>query len=454
MKNKLFMLMVGPFNTRSGYGEHARDMFHSFYDMDKFDIKIMDTRWGDTPRNALNKNSAKDKLLLDRIVAGNELEKQPDICVDVRIPNEFNPVGKFNIGITAGIESTAVSSKWIEGVNKVDLTIVPSEHSKKSFVDSIYDQVRDLPNGQKEKIGELKVNKPMEVLFEGGNLDVYKPLTVKELNSNILNDINSIIKEKFAFLFVGLWGNGGMGEDRKDIANTIKIFYETFANTKNPPALLLKTHGSNFSVLDYENTIAKIKSIKSNFPSVVKLPQVYLLHGELTEQEMNSLYNHPKIKAMISFTHGEGFGRPLFEATLTELPVIASNWSGHLDFLNENSSILINGSLNEIPNSAVWEDILIKESKWFTVDENQASQALKFAYENIYTLKNKAKNLCRINREKFSQDKMRESLEEILEKHMKEISSPVELKLPQLEPVKKSPVVKLPKLESVSNEKN
>ena len=49
--------------------------------------------------------------------------------------------------------------------------------------------------------------------------------------------------------------------------------------------------------------------------------------------EMNSIYNHSKVKAMVSLTKGEGFGRPLLEFSLSQKPLIVSGWSGHMDFL-------------------------------------------------------------------------------------------------------------------------
>ena len=137
---KKLMLICAPVTSRSGYGDHARDLVRSFMNHNKYDIKIMDVRWGETPRNALNKNNTEDKEMLDLIIHEN-INKQPDVYVDIRIPNEFQLNGKINIGITAGIETTAVSQKWIEGCNRMDLVIVPSEHSKSGFVDSIYDKV-------------------------------------------------------------------------------------------------------------------------------------------------------------------------------------------------------------------------------------------------------------------------------------------------------------------------
>jgi len=451
---KKLMLICAPITSRSGYGAHARDLVWSFLQHDKYEIKILDVRWGDCPRNALDENNTRDKQLLDCILPEPRLDNQPDIYVDIRIPNEFETHGKFNIGITAGVETNAVSGKWIECCNKMDLVIVPSEHSKAGFVNSVYDAVQQAPDGSQQKVGELKLEKPIEVLFEGADEEIYKSLNRNEIDTAVYDLIENVVPEKFAFLFVGQWAKGGYGEDRKDIAKLIKIFYETFANQKKQPALILKTHGATFSILSKEETLQKINSVKQMFPKDVKLPNVYLLHGDFTDEEMNSLYNHPKIKSMVSFTHGEGFGRPLLEASMTGLPVIASRWSGQLDFLSQDKSILIGGEMQQIPKSVVWKDVIIPESKWFVIDENSARGVLRYGFDNSGELKRKGSSLMYENKDKFTLNKMTEKLDEIIEKHTLSLPSQVQLKLPKLKKVSssESPKIKLPKLKKMSEE--
>ena len=453
---KKFMLICAPVSSRSGYGAHARDLVWSFLQHDKYEIKILDVRWGDCPRNALKEDSPHDKKILDCILPQPQVDRQPDIYVDIRIPNEFETYGKFNIGITAGVETDAVSGKWIECCNKMDLVIVPSEHSKEGFVKSVYDAVQQAPDGSQQKVGELKLEKPMEVLFEGADEEIYKPLDKDELDINIYDLVENIVPEKFAFLFVGQWTAGGYGEDRKDIGTLIKLFYESFANQKKQPALILKTNGATFSILSKEETLQKINSVKQMFPEDVKLPNVYLLHGDFTDDEMNSLYNHPKIKSMVSLTHGEGFGRPLLEATMTGLPVMTTAWSGQLDFLSQDKSMLIGGELQQVPKSMHWKDIIIPESKWFVVDENSTRGAMKYIIDNRYEVKNKAKSLMYENREKFTLNKMVEKLDEIIEKYTLSLPSQVQLKLPKLKKVDSSePLkIKLPKLKKVTETSN
>jgi len=432
--DKKLVAMQGPFNTRSGYGDHARSIFYALHQSDKYEIVVMDVRWGDTPRNFLQSDNPEHKKLLDCFMK-QPLDRQPDIYFDVRIPNEFQTVGKYNIGITAGIETTAVSQPWIEGCNKMDLVIVPSEHARNGFINTIYDKINNLPDGSTQKVGEIKATTPIEVLFEGVDVDIIKPLNIDQMDKSFLNMLNDKVKEKFAFLFVGQWIKGGFGEDRKDIYKTIKIFSETFANLKNPPALILKTSGATFSILDKVETKGKINGVRNSFPKDWKLPPVYLLHGDLSEHEMNQLYNHPKIKCMVSFTHGEGFGRPMLEASMVDLPVICSAWSGPVDFLTKEQSMLVDGKIEQIPQSAVWDDILIKESGWFVIDEHQAFSALKYATENVNAIKEKAKQLGRINRSKFTLDGMAQLLNRIIDERTQHIAQPVSLNLPKLKKV-------------------
>ena len=428
---KKSMLICAPFSTRSGYGDHARDLFWSFYDLDRYDIKLVDVPWGSTPRNALDLNDDKHRILIDKIVSPDSITEQPDIYVDIRIPNEFQTIGKFNIGITAGIETNAVSQNWLEHCNKMDLIIVPSEHSKSGFVNTKYDKVHQSHSGEQEKVGEFGLSKPIEVLFEGIHLDTYKSISEDKLDKKLNSIINETVKEDFAFLLVGQWIKGNYGEDRKDIPKTIKLFYETFLNKPDKPALIVKTSGASFSILDREDILSKINSIKNQFPDMVRnqLPNVYLIHGDLSTEQMNSMYNHPKIKSLVSLTHGEGFGRPMLEASMTGLPVMASNWSGQCDFLDENYSILLGGELVQVPKSAVWENIIIPQSKWFVASEDEVRKGFQFIRFDVNAVNENSKKLMEINRGKFSHKKMTKKLGELLDTHLK---TEVTLNLPQL----------------------
>ncbi len=395
------LVFQAPVATRSGYGDHSRDLLHSLYKLDKFEIKIISTRWGQTPMDALNYSDEFHKWIIENIIPN--VQEKPDIYMQVTVPNEFQPLGHYNIGITAGIETTACALDWIHGCNRMDLIIAPSEHAKISLAGTIYNEADRRTN---QIIREHKIEKPVEVLFEGFDerfFGIKNQIEIKELND---------IKENFCFLFVGHWLQGNLGEDRKNVGMMIKSFTMAFKNEKEKPALILKTSSATFSVLDREKILAKIKdALGSDYGKV----PVYLLHGEMGLDGINGLYNHPKVKAMLNFTKGEGFGRPLLEFSLTGKPILVSNWSGHLDFL-KSGAVLLEGELKEVHESAA-DQFLLKESKWFNVNISKAISKIKDVYLNYDKYKSEAVQLGKQNLQNFSLEKMTKVFDEILTKY-------------------------------------
>ena len=403
-----------PATSRSGYGDHSRDLIRSLIAMDKFDVKIIDQRWGMCSRNAL---SSTDADISSRFISP-QLTVQPDIWVQVSVPNEFNPVGKFNIGVTAGMETTLVAPQWIEGINRMDYILVPSKHSKEVFEKSEYDQ----KDGAGNVVNKLKCTTKIDVLFEGLDMKVFN-----KTKSNFKLDI----KEDFAFLFVGHWLQGEFGHDRKDVGGMIRTFLETFKNTssRNQPALILKTSSASFSVIDREQMLKKIDVIRNSVESD-SLPSIYLIHGDLTQEELNGLYNHNKVKSMISFTHGEGFGRPLLEFSVTGKPVLYSNWSGHIDFLSE-YGVPLAGELKDVDKSALIKDMILAESKWFYVNYGYASGAMKDVFKNYKKHLENTRKQTQYVKDNFTLDKMTNLFTKQVEQNVPSF----EIKIPKLETI-------------------
>jgi hypothetical protein len=429
--NKPTLVFQAPVATRSGYGDHARDLLYSLYKLDKFNIKIISTRWGVTPMDALDYNNSFHKWIVDNIV--NQLTEQPDIFVQVTVPNEFQPIGYYNIGITAGIETTVCAIDWIHGCNKMDLIITPSEFSKNTLVGTQYNEADKRTN---QIVAQHRITKPVEVLFEGFDEDVFGTDAVKTI------DCLDGVKEEFAFLFVGHWLRGDIGEDRKNVGMMIKTFAMAFKNEKVKPALVLKTSSAAFSVRDREYIFKKIKQALGE--DYGKVP-VYLLHGDLSMYEMNGLYEHPKVKAMLNFTKGEGFGRPLLEFSLTGKPIIVSGWSGHLDFLKE-GAILLEGELKAVHDSAA-DQFLLKEGQWFNVSVTKALQIIKDVYANYDKYKPNAQKLAAYNKQNFSLSKMTESFDKLMQNYS--IYNKVQPKFKKIE-LPKLKKIELPKLNKVN----
>mgnify|MGYP003653231985 CR=1 FL=1 len=441
--SKPICVVTAPVATRSGYGAHSRDICRALIKLDKYDVKIWPVRWGNTPMNALHIDDSNDKMIIDRLLPEPNLPNQPELHIHITVPNEFQPFAKYNIGITAGLETTAVPAEWLQGMNRMNMNIVPS-----NFVKDTFSKVQfDIQNEEtKQSEGVLKNEKPIEVLFEGADTNIYKK--TNEFSQALVDEMSQI-EEEFSFLYVGHWLQGGMGQDRKDVGMLIKVFCETFKNMKKQPALIMKTSSAGFSVIDRETMLNKIKHIKDDIKG--KLPNIYLLHGDLMDEEMNELYNHPKVKAHVTFTHGEGFGRPLLEATLSEKPVIAPSWSGHVDFLNKRKSIALDGRMTKVEKGSFPDQFFVDSSMWFTVNYQKASKTLRTVYRSYKKYTVNAKKLAIQNRSKFSLDAMTKELGVLLDKYVPEFAEEVKLQLPKLKKVGKSetPKIKLPKLKKV-----
>jgi glycosyltransferase involved in cell wall biosynthesis len=431
MSKPLFFISC-PIDTYSGYGARSRDLVKAIIELDKYDVKIIPQMWGNTPWGFIEDNS-EWLFLKDHIWNQPQLPKQPEIWMQITIPNEFQPIGKYNIGVTAGIETTVSPGDWIEGINRMNLTLTSSEHSKDTFVKTILAKVDQRTNQQ---IGQVKVEKPIEVLFEGADTNIYKVL--EEDGEGI--DLSSI-KESFCFLFVGHWITGEIGEDRKNVGLLIKAFYEIFKNKKNKPALILKTSQMGSCYIDRDDILKKINIIKKSVNST-DLPNVYLLHGEFSDSEMNELYNHSKVKAMVNLTKGEGYGRPLLEFSLVKKPIITTDWSGHKDFLNSNFVTMLPGTLTNVHPSAA-NNWLLKESQWFSVDTGHAGHHMKNMFENYKTYMDGAKRQAYRSKTEFSWDKMKEKIDSLFTQYIPEFPKNIELKLPQLKKIE------LPKLKKV-----
>ena len=417
-----------PIDTFSGYGARSRDFVKALIQLkdSEWDIKIMPQRWGDCPWNFLSQ----DDPLRQRFIGGIEPNKRPDVWMQITVPNEFQPVGHFNIGISAGIETTIYPGEFIEGNNRMNLNLVSSEHSKQVALATNFEK-RD--NNTQQVIGQIKVEKPTEVLFEGLDLEKYNK---NPQNSGLLKDI----PEDFCFLYTGHWLPGDFGEDRKNTGLMIKTFLESF-NTpaKQKPALILKTNHINYSLLDREEILKKINDIKNQVSGT--LPNIYLVHGEMTDDEMNQLNNDNKVKAFVSFTKGEGYGRPLAEAAITGKPTIVSNWSGHKDFIHPDYNVLIGGELKPVhPSSA--NQFLLKESQWFNINTDIASRAMKDVFKDYKKYWEKSRKQTQYLKDNWSFDKMVEKLNTLLPK--------VEA-APQMQPLTlpKLKKIELPKLKKI-----
>jgi hypothetical protein len=430
--NKTTCVIYAPVETYSGYGARGRDLAKAIIELkqNEWDIKIIPCRWGNTPKGFLNDNP--EWGFLKQHIIPTQLTSQPDVMIWVTIPSEFQPIGKYNIGCTAGIETTIAPAEWVEGCSRMNLILGSSKHTIDVLKNSKFEK-RDQQTNQ--TVGIIEWKGDSEVIFEGADVETYK---VAKSNFDL-----SSIKEEFAYLFVGHWMQGDMGEDRKNVGLLVKAFFETFKNKSKKPALILKTSQVGSSYMDRDEILKKIKAIKDSCKST-NLPNVYLLHGEFTNEEMNEIYNHSKVKAMVNLTKGEGFGRPLLEFSLVNKPIITTNWSGHVDYLNPEFTTLLPGTLTNVHPSAA-NNMLIQEAQWFTVDHGHVGHHLKDMFENYKGYAENAKRQGFQSRSKFSFEAMKEKLDAVFTERIPEFPKQIQLQLPKL---RKIELPSLKKIES------
>lgn len=386
MKKKV--LIRGPILTSSGYGEHARMVYRALKsEPELFDLYIQPLPWGQTSW-LWEDNQERREIdeLINKTQAYFQQNGQFDIAVLVTIPNEWERIAPLTIGVTAGIETSKVSSQWLIKTNEVvDKVIVPSQFSADVFKSTVYfakDQFgRDI---------KLKLDKPIEVA--GYPVKTFEKLP--ELNLNLEYDFN--------FLCVAQAG------PRKNLEKTVEYFLKTFKDKK--VGLVLKITKANNSIRDKIYCKQMLQAFKEQFND--SICKIYLLHGSMTDAEMHSLYINSKIKCLLSFTHGEGFGLPLFEAAYSGLPVISHEWGGQTDFLyiNEDGKkkahfARIDFDLKEIQPEAVWEGLLEKDSRWAFPREYSACTKMMEVYKDYGRFKGQAKKLKEYLQTSFAQEK-------------------------------------------------
>jgi hypothetical protein len=425
------LVFQGPIFTRSGYGDHCRDLMKSLRKMDKYDIKIIPLRWGNTPQNQIDGESEFGRWMLERVIIG--IEQKPDVFMQVSVANEFEPKGHYNIGVTAGVETTIAPKDFIDGSNKMDLIIVPSNFTKNNLGGTVYQQ-KDQATGQ--IVGEIKVGKPIEVLLEGVDTEIFSKGSGKDVLENV--------KEDFNFLIVGHWLKGSLGQDRKDIGMAIKTFATVFQYLpkEKRPGLIVKTSHAGFSVIDREATREKIDSVLK--PLGDKCPSVYLLHGDMEESDMSNLYHHPKVKAMISFAKGEGYGRPMAEFTLTGKPILASGWSGQMDFLPTEHAVLLEGSLTQVDESAA-DQFCMKEAQWFTVNYSNAANKIYDVFNKYDSYLEQSKGLRENTLKHFTLDNMHDRFVQLMDTYVKKQPQFVPFNIPKVNASK----MQIPKLNKI-----
>lgn len=352
MKDKLKVILRAPVLSASGYGNHARQIARWLLSRNDIDLYIYVVQWGITPWY-LNRDSH-GGLISEMMDKTKPVKGKADVSFQVQLPNEWdNTLAHINVGVTAGVETDRCNPEWIKSVNSMDRVIVPSKHTLATF----------------ERSGHLTT--PMSVVHEA---------FIDSILEDDLPELDLGIDTSFNFLTVGQMTGNDDKTDRKNMFKTIKWFCEAFSKDEDV-GLILKTNNGRESKIDRQLTH---EAIQRTLTRVRKgpYPKIHFLHGRLSEREIASLYCHSKVKAFLSLTRGEGFGLPLLEAAASGLPIIATNWSGHLDFLNRGKFIKVDYELEPIHQSRVDNKIFMPGVRWAEARESDVKRKLKKFRDN------------------------------------------------------------------------
>mgnify|MGYP003651057881 CR=1 FL=1 len=397
------VLVRGPALTRTGYGEHCRFILRALREIeDKIDIFLLPVNWGQS--NWIWEDDDERRwmdFLIKKTAIAHQSNIQYDISIQVTIPNEWEKLAPINIGVTAGIETTKVSPIWLQKANEMDKVVTISNHSRQVFVNTVY-QGQDPRTGQNIKLG---CNKNVDI--------VHYPVKSYETQTLSLDNIST----KFNFLTVAQHG------PRKNLENTINWFIEEFFD--NPDVgLVVKTFAKGGSIIDRTHAMAMFKNLLSKYDT--RQCKIYLLHGDMTEQEMHSLYKHKDIHCLVSLTHGEGFGLPLFESAYSGLPVLATDWSGHLDFLYKPVKdkkgkeklrphfAKVDYDLQPVQKHAVWDGVVQADSLWAYPQQGSYKMRLREVCKDYGRFKSQAKKLQKWITKAFAEDQQYQKFNDVL----------------------------------------
>lgn len=394
IKNKV--LLRAPLLTNSGYGIHSRQVFDWLYGREDIELIVECMQWGRTPW--ILDESYENGLIGKIMECSKPFNKEEiDVSFQVQLPDEWDEnLGRIKIGVTALVETDRCSAVWVEKCNKMDQVIVPSTFTKNVL----------------KRSGPVLT--PITVIPEWYNTN----LTNQSQISKTLNDERfSQINNEFNILIIGTLTSQIPQDDRKNLVNTIKWVSEEFAGSEEV-SIILKTNFGKGTTADKFLCKTYLKRLKVEL-GLSKFPKIKLIHGNMKSQEVAALFNHPKIKMYVTGTRGEGYGLPIIEAAASGKPIVATGWSGHLQFLDREKFGCVDYSLVEISDTRTDNRIFEKGFRWAEPDESSFKREIRKVYTDYATAKNEAREMMKSVRMNFNRSEIKKQYDNLFKGYAK-----------------------------------
>ena len=370
------VLVRGPLLSLSGYGNHSRQVVKWLFQRDDVEVMTQVLPWGITPW-LIDENA--ESGLIGKIMRSSvgQMPSNIDISYQIQLPNEWDPtIAKKNIGVTAAVETDICHPAWVSACNRMTSVVVPSNFTK----------------GTIERSGECIT--PIKVVPES-----FIPEITSESHS-----LDVDFSTNFNFLVFGMLTGQNPKSDRKNLFFTLKWILEEFADCPDV-GVVLKTSSGRGTKIDKKITRKIVEQVVKEVRKG-PYPKIHFMHGSMTNSEIASIYRHPKIKALVSLTRGEGYGLPILEAAASDLPIVATNWSGHLDFLRKGRFVAVDYSMAQIDDTRVDNQIFIQGARWAEPSEKDAKKRMRKLYESYEAPEKWAQELGPVLRDTLSHEKI------------------------------------------------
>jgi len=344
------VILRAPLLSLSGYGVHSRQVFKWLLTRN-VDVSVQVVPWGIC--TFLLDPELEDGLIGEAMRRTVPLDSPADVSMQVQLPDEWDAsLAKTNIGITAGVETDICSSKWVDACKKMDLVIVPSTFTKQTFVRS--------------GVPESKI----AVVPEHYNLKLTESESAGRLRANIES-----LPTSFNFLIFGQITGMSPETDRKNTFFALKWLAEAFKNDPDV-GIVLKTNMGRHTTIDRSNSTKMLQQL-INEVRTGPFPRFYLAHGMLDNEELTGIYNASNIKALVAPTRGEGWGLTIIDSAAAGLPVIATGYSGHMDFMSKIKFISLDYKMSPVHPSRIDGRVFVEGCRWVDVDESDFKRKVK-----------------------------------------------------------------------------